>query len=87
MYQASVGSGTSGGGDAPTAEAREVPQLRAALKELRAEAVLRADQNRELLAERMKELRQEMKTLRTNPYAIHHSTYMEEGPALIDIEG
>lgn len=87
MYQASVGNvdiAAVGGADA---EAREVPKLRAALAELRTEAVLRADQNRQLLAERMKELRLEMKTLRSNPYAVHHSTYMDEGPTLIDIEG
>jgi len=101
MYQASVGSeavsnnaggskaggSSAGGSSAAVAEAREVPQLRAALEELRTEAVLRADQNRQLLAERMKEIRQEMKTLRSNPYAIHHSSYSDEGPALIDIEG
>jgi hypothetical protein len=96
MYEASVGvpvTASSGVGNtvaktvAAPAEAREVPKLREALKELSAEAVLRADQNRELLAERMKEIRQEMKTLQSNPYAIHHSSYMEEGPALIDIEG
>jgi hypothetical protein len=54
-------------------EEREVPGLKAALEELKAEAVLRSQRNRGLLAKRMEELRVEMKTLRTNPYAIHRS--------------
>jgi len=65
----------------------EVPSLRAALEELRSEAVIRSGQNRDLLSKRMEEIRQEMKTLRANPYAIHHSVYSDEGPALIDIAG
>jgi hypothetical protein len=93
MYQTTVadtadlGASTTTSVGAAVAEAREVPKLRAVLEDLRAEAVVRSDRNRELLAERMKEIRAEMKLLKSNPYAIHHSTYMEEGPALIDIEG
>jgi len=68
-------------------EAKELPSLRAALEELRSEAVIRSGQNRDLLSRRMEEIRQEMKALRANPYAIHHSVYSDEGPALIDIAG
>ena len=68
-------------------EVREVPGLRAALEELRSEAVIRSEQNRELLARRMEDIRREMKTLRANPYAIHRSPYSQESPALIDIRG
>ncbi|MDR2470585.1 MAG: flagellar export chaperone FlgN [Treponema sp.] len=68
-------------------EVREVPGLRAALEELRSEAVLRSERNRELLARRMAELRQEMKALRSNPYAIHRSVYGDGGAALVDIKG
>ena len=68
-------------------EVREVPSLKAALEELRSEAVIRSAQNRDLLAKRMEELRQEMKTLRTNPYAIHRSAFSRENPTLVDIRG
>jgi hypothetical protein len=68
-------------------EVREVPTLRAALEELKAEAVIRSNRNRDLLAKRMEELRQEMKILRANPYAIHRSVYSRETAALLDIQG
>jgi hypothetical protein len=69
------------------AEAREVPGLKAALEELKAEAVLRSSRNRDLLDRRMAEIRQEMKNLRSKPYAIHRSTFSTDAPALIDIKG
>ena len=65
----------------------EVPSLRQALDELKSEAIIRSARNRELLAIRMEELRQEMKTLRSNPYAIHRSVYSQESAALLDIKG
>ena len=65
----------------------EVPSLRSALEELRSEAVIRSERNRNLLAKRMEELRQEMKTLRANPYAIHRSPFSQESAALVDIKG
>jgi hypothetical protein len=68
-------------------EVREVPGLKAALEELKAEAVIRSDRNRQLLAKRMEELRIEMKTLRSNPYAIHRSSYSQESASLVDIKG
>ncbi|MDR1142705.1 MAG: flagellar biosynthesis protein FlgN [Spirochaetaceae bacterium] len=72
---------------AAPSEIREVPTLRAALEELKAEAVIRSNRNRDLLAKRMEELRQEMKILRANPYAIHRSVYSRETAALLDIQG
>ena len=66
---------------------REVPSLRSALEELRSEAVIRSERNRELLAKRMEELRQEMKTLRANPYAIHRSAFSQDSASLVDIKG
>jgi len=65
----------------------EVTDLRTALEELRLEAVLRSAHNRELLAKRMEEIRQEMKTIRANPYAIHRSAFSNESAALVDIAG
>ena len=72
---------------AETGEEREVPGLREALEELRSEAVQRSARNRDLLSKRMEELRQEMKALRANPYAIHRSTFTQESPSLVDIKG
>ena len=68
-------------------EVREVPSLRKALEELRSEAVIRSARNRELLTKRMEELRREMKTLRSHPYAIHRSAFSQESAALVDIKG
>jgi hypothetical protein len=65
----------------------EIPSLRMALEELRSEAVLRSARNREFLTMRMEEIRQEMKTLRTNPYVIHRSAYSNESAVLVDIAG
>ena len=80
MYQAAITETLPG-------EIREVPTLRSALDELRSEAILRSAQNRELLAKRMEELRQEMKALRSNPYAIHRSAFTQESATLVDIKG
>jgi hypothetical protein len=71
----------------PLEQSLEVPSLRAALEELKAEAVIRSDRNRELLAKRMEELRQEMKALRANPYAIHRSAFSSESATLVDMKG
>ncbi|GHV85114.1 hypothetical protein AGMMS50230_07220 [Spirochaetia bacterium] len=84
---AAIGANAKHPGPGLPGEVQEVPSLRAALEELRSEAVLRSERNRELLAKRMAELRQEMKTLRTNPYAIHRASYSTEDAALVDITG
>ena len=65
----------------------EVPSLRKALEELRSEAIIRSTRNRDLLSRRMTELRQEIKTLRSNPYIIHRSLFSQESPVLVDIKG
>jgi hypothetical protein len=68
----------------------EVPSLKAALEELKSEAVLRSSRNKELLSRRMVELRHEIKSLRNNPYAAgsRRSAYGAGGTAsLIDIQG
>ena len=91
MYQANfsapISSISASGINNLPGEVQEVPSLRAALEELRSEAVTRSDRNRRLLAKRMEELRQEMKTLRANPYAINRSSFSQESAALIDIKG
>ncbi|AEJ18615.1 flagellar export chaperone FlgN [Gracilinema caldarium] len=66
----------------------EVPKLKAALEELKHEAVQRSQRNRNLLSERMEKLRSEIKTLRNNPFAARRSVYDNSGAAsLIDIKG
>jgi hypothetical protein len=68
-------------------EERELPGLKSALEELKAEAVVRSERNRGLLAKRMEGLRLEMKSLRANPYALRRSVYSGETASLVDIKG
>jgi len=67
----------------------EVPNLKASLENLKNEAVIRSTKNKELLSKRMIELRQEIKTLRNNPYAASgRSAYSNSNKAsLVDIKG
>ena len=86
MYHAVVNGGIN-----PNAQSDdEVPGLKAALEDLKSEAVVRSSRNRELLSRRMVELRQEIKTLRSNPYAqaSRSSVYSNSQTAtLVDIRG
>ncbi|MDR3166368.1 MAG: flagellar protein FlgN [Treponema sp.] len=69
-------------------ETAEVPSLKAALEDLKTEAIARSERNKELLLKRMTELRSEIKTLRGNPFARKTSIYAGAGTAsLIDIQG
>jgi Ca2+-binding EF-hand superfamily protein len=66
----------------------ETVSLKAALEGLRREAAARSERNRELLSGRMAEIRQEIKSLRGNPYAARRSIYADTlSPSLIDIQG
>jgi hypothetical protein len=73
--------------DDASMEERELPGLRSALEELKAEAVIRSERNKGLLSKRMEELRLEMKSLRANPYALRRSVYSGETASLVDIKG
>ena len=64
----------------------EVSGLKETLESLKAEAVLRSERNRELLAKRMAELRSEIKSLRSNAYA-HRKFDDGASPSLIDLKG
>jgi hypothetical protein len=66
---------------------QELPGLKSALEEHKAEAVVRSERNKGLLAKRMEELRLEMKSLRANPYALRRSVYSGETASLVDIKG
>jgi hypothetical protein len=66
----------------------EIGGIRTALEDLKTEAALRLDRNRELLSKRMIEIRSEIKNLRGNPFAARPSVYAGSGdPSLIDIRG
>jgi len=68
----------------------EVPSLKAALENLKSEAVIRSTKNKELLSKRMMEFRLEISALRNNPYAAgrRRSIFSDENTAsLIDIHG
>jgi len=63
----------------------EVSNLKEALDGLKAEAVVRSERNKELLTKRMTELRAEIKTLRSNPYARRSGN--TAAPTHVDIRG
>jgi DNA-binding transcriptional regulator GbsR (MarR family) len=67
----------------------EVPNIKASLEKLKNEAVIRSTKNKELLSKRMLELRQEIKTLRNNPYAASgRSAFSNSNKAsLVDLQG
>ena len=66
----------------------EVTGLKEALDSLKAQAVIRSQQNRELLSRRMAELRSEIKSLRSNAYARGRSGFAgAPSPSHIDIKG
>ncbi len=65
----------------------DVPSLKAALEELKTEAVTRSRRNQELLSKRMAELRSEIKLLKGNPYVKRPSYSGEDSASLIDIKG
>jgi len=64
----------------------EVISLKEALDGLKAEAAVRSEQNRELLAKRMAELRSEIKSLKKNAYASRHFDNTPP-PSYIDLKG
>ena len=64
----------------------EVKCLKEALDGLKAEAVVRSGQNRELLAKRMAELRSEIKSIKSNAYA-RRPFNNNPTPSLVDLKG
>ena len=77
------------GNSSPDINQEEVPGLKASLEKLKSEAVIRSTKNKELLSKRMLELRQEIKTLRNNPYSAgRRNAFGDSGTAsLVDIQG
>ena len=64
----------------------EVISLKEALDGLKAEAIVRSERNRELLAKRMAELRSEINSMKRNSYA-RRKFETSTGPSYIDIKG
>jgi len=64
----------------------EVIGLKEALDSLKAEAVMRSERNRELLAKRMAELRSEINSMKRNSYA-RRKFDTSTGPSYIDLKG
>ncbi|MDR0624339.1 MAG: flagellar biosynthesis protein FlgN [Treponema sp.] len=89
MYQAALsGFDPSRIAKGPSRASDDVPGLKAALEDLKNEAVIRSTRNKELLSRRMVELRAEIKSLRSNPYAAARSSFSGAGTAsLVDISG
>jgi hypothetical protein len=68
--------------------ASDIPDLKSSLESLKAQAIIRVRENKELLSKRMLELRQEIKTLKSNPFARNRSPYgSTPAPSMIDIQG
>ena len=68
----------------------EVPRLKAALEELKNEAIVRTERNKDLLSKRMVELRSEIKNLRANPYAKNRRSAFgdtTDSASMVDIKG
>jgi len=72
--------------DAREAGEEEVISLKETLDSLKAEAVMRSERNRELLAKRMAELRSEINSMKRNSYA-RRKFDSSAGPSYIDIKG
>jgi len=94
MYQSVRVKSPAKGGSKPTKKAssdkmsgeEEVISLKEALDGLKAEALIRSQRNRELLAKRMAELRSEINSLKSKSYA-RRKFEGNTGPSFIDIKG
>jgi DNA-binding transcriptional MerR regulator len=76
---AGLGGKHSSGGE-------EISGIKEALKGLKAEAAIRSEQNRELLAKRMAELRAEINSIRSNAYT-RRPFASSPAPSMIDLKG
>jgi hypothetical protein len=72
--------------DKLSSDEAEVFSLKKALEGLKTEATLRAEQNRDLLAKRMTELRSEIKSLKKNAYTSRRFDKTPP-PSYVDLEG
>ncbi|GMO47408.1 MAG: hypothetical protein Ta2G_02830 [Termitinemataceae bacterium] len=69
-------------------DAVEIPQMSATVESLKVKAIELSRRNKEMLENRMIAVRNEMKSLRSNPYAANKSIYADpKTPILVDIQG
>jgi hypothetical protein len=72
----------------PVPNAPDVPEIQAALSSLRAKAGIMVQQNKELLEQRMAELREELKVIKANPYAKRIAFFSNtDSASFVDING
>ena len=67
-------------------EKDEVADIKNTLDDLKKEAVVRSQRNRDLLSKRIIELRTEIESLRGNPYGRQRAVY-SGAPSVVDIRG
>ena len=87
IYRAGTAKTQVPGLQSSALEDDEVSGLKKSLEALRAEAVVRSERNRELLARRMAEIRSEIQSLRGNPYLRRPAFAAAAVPSLVDMEG
>jgi prefoldin subunit 5 len=71
----------------PDSGETEVRGLQSALENLKKEAVIRSKRNKNILSRRMLEIREEIASLKTNPYRSGGYVKGSRGPSLVDITG
>jgi len=89
MYYSVISKQNAGKAAVRTETPDEVSGLKTSLEKLKSEAVVRSTKNKELLSKRILELRQEIKTLRNNPYAARGRRSFGEtnSASLVDLKG
>jgi hypothetical protein len=75
--------------EGPYLPANDVPELKAALEELKTQAVAQSGRNRDLLSSRMTDIDSEIQAIKNNPFisSARYSLYQNTAPSLIDVMG
>jgi len=67
----------------------DVPEIKAALEDLKNQAVVRSARNRDLLSSRMEEINSDIQTIHNNPFLskARNALYQNVSPSLVDVMG
>jgi len=67
----------------------DVPEIKAALEDLKNQAVVRSVRNRDLLSGRMEEINSSLQTIKNNPFLskARNALYQNVSPSLVDVMG